>query len=74
MAIAQLLAATLRTQNCRMVVAEWVHPSELKKPIVVSRGWEKQVDQSQLPSRCGGWVARQLVLLLQRKDVKVSHH
>ena len=72
MAIAQLLASTLRLQTHRVVASEWVPPSERNKEIKGKRGWEK-TEPSSSPSKDGGWLARQLIVLIQKKDAKVSH-
>lgn len=72
MAIAQLLASTLRLPAHRAAASEWVPPSERNKEIKGKRGWEK-TEASSSPSKDGGWLARQLVVLIQKKDAKVSH-
>ena len=69
--IAQLLASTLRQRPYRRIVSEWVPPSERRAEQKGKRGWEK-AESANSPSRQGGWVARQLVAAVQRKDVKVS--
>ena len=72
-AIAQLLASSVRLQAYRQVVSEWLPPSERHKEVKGKRGWEKS-GASNSPTRQGGWVSRQLSILLQRKDTKVSIH
>lgn len=69
--IAQLLASTVRTQAHRTAVSEWLPPTERIKEVKGKRGWEKP-DAANSPSRQGGWVARSLTALLQRRDSKVS--
>ncbi len=69
--IAQLLASALRSQSYRIAVSEWLPQIERHKEVKGKRGWEKP-DTVNSPSRQGGWVARQLVALLQRKDTKVG--
>ena len=71
MAIAQLLGSALRLHSYRQAVSEWLPPSERHKEVKGKRGWEK-ADTNSSPSRQGGWVARQLISLIQKKDVKVS--
>lgn len=69
--IAHLLASTLRLPTHRTLVAEWTPPSERHKEISIKgkRGWEKAEETS--AGRGGGWVARVLGGLLERRDVKV---
>ncbi|KAI0929233.1 hypothetical protein AcW1_006226 [Taiwanofungus camphoratus] len=67
--IAQLLASTVRTQAHRTAVSEWLPPTERIKEVKGKRGWEKP-DAANSPSRQGGWVARSLTALLQRRDSK----
>lgn len=69
-AIAQLLASSLRVRTYRLAVSEWLPQSERHKEVKGKRGWEK-TESVKSPSRSGGWAARQLSVLLHRKDVKV---
>ncbi|KAI0086228.1 ARM repeat-containing protein [Irpex rosettiformis] len=71
MAMAQLLTSTLRLPAHRTAVSKWVPPSERNKEVKGKRGWEK-ADSSSSPSKQGGWVARQLIALIQKKDVKLQ--
>ena len=70
MSIAELLGSTLRLQPYRAVVSEWLPPGERNKEVKGKRGWEK-AGTITAPSNQGGWVARQLVALLNRKNMKV---
>ena len=51
-------------------MSEWHPPNERRTEVKGKRGWEK-AEFANSPSRQGGWIAKQLVGLLQRKDVKV---
>ncbi|KAH9945789.1 ARM repeat-containing protein [Epithele typhae] len=70
-AIAELLSSSVRDSCHRLKVSAWCPPAERKAEAKGKRGWEKR-DPTKSPSRQGGWIARTLVALLQRKDVKVQ--
>ncbi|THH14939.1 hypothetical protein EW146_g5460 [Bondarzewia mesenterica] len=71
--IAQLLGSTLRTQEHRHTVAEWLPPADRNKDVRSRRGWEKlDVSNTTAPGRQGGWVARHLTSLLSSRDLKVQ--
>ncbi|KAJ3526622.1 hypothetical protein NM688_g8238 [Phlebia brevispora] len=69
--IAQLLASTLRLQPYRTAVSEWIPPNERHKEVRAKRGWEK-AEPINPSNKQGGWVAKQLIALLQRKDMKLQ--
>jgi hypothetical protein len=68
--IAQLLGTAVRRKEYRQAVAEWMPPAERTKDVRPRRGWEKR-DSSASGARQGGWAARTLTVLMQRKDMKV---
>ncbi|KAI0029217.1 ARM repeat-containing protein [Vararia minispora EC-137] len=69
--IAQLLGSSLRLKEYRHALSEWVPPSERSRDVRPRRGWERR-DPSVSGGRQGGWVARSLTSLIQRKDVKLQ--
>ncbi|KAI0636599.1 ARM repeat-containing protein [Trametes polyzona] len=70
-AIAQLLYVAVRSPEHRVSVQEWCPPAERSREAKGKRGWERR-DRTTSPSRHGGWMARTLTTLLQRKDVKLQ--
>ncbi|KAG5636721.1 hypothetical protein H0H81_007088 [Sphagnurus paluster] len=72
--IAELLAAAVRARPHRRAVAEWLPPAdrarEVKTP--TRRGWEKTSAVAAGPARYGGWVAKQLGVLIQSRDIKLQ--
>ncbi|KAI0683713.1 armadillo-type protein [Cytidiella melzeri] len=70
-AIAQLIAASLRQPGPRNAVSDWLPPTERHKEVKGKRGWER-TDTTHHTNKQGGWAARQLVSLLQRKDAKLQ--
>lgn len=70
--IAQLLASVIRNPVHRTIVTDWLPPSDRLKEVKGKRGWEKpDTTNSNAPGRQGGWVARNLIILLKKKDTKV---
>ncbi|KAH8106958.1 ARM repeat-containing protein [Cristinia sonorae] len=65
---AQLLGAALRSQPHRLAVTNWQPPAERAKEVKGKRGWEK----ADLKKQTSCWAVRQLVVLLQKKDVKLQ--
>jgi hypothetical protein len=72
MSISLMLASTLCAQAYRAIVTEWVPPSDRVKETKGKRGWEKPSLINPHIKQSGGWVAKRLTTLLQRKDCKVS--
>lgn len=72
-AITHLLANTVRTQEQRIMVSEWMPLAERVKVQGSKRGWEKTaMVGSAAPHRLGGWVVRHLARFLTGKDSKVG--
>ncbi|KAF8658905.1 hypothetical protein AX16_001949 [Volvariella volvacea WC 439] len=70
--IAQLLGGTMRTQEHRTAVAEWLPPAEKEKQAKAKRGWEKPaIIGLNAPNRLGGWVAKHLTDVLKGRDNKL---
>ncbi|CAL1705500.1 unnamed protein product [Somion occarium] len=69
--IAQLLASALRSQPYRAAVSEWLPQAERHKEVKGKRGWEK-TDTANPLARQGGWVAKELVSYLNKKDSKLQ--
>lgn len=68
--VANLLASCLRIPSHQKAATSWQPPSE--RPGSGSRrGWETAALKS--PMRGGGWIARQLALLLESNDSKAGH-
>lgn len=56
-----------------MVVTDWLPPNDRIKEVKGKRGWEKpDMTNSNAPGRQGGWVARNLIILMRTRDTKVS--
>ncbi|KAI0373038.1 ARM repeat-containing protein [Pilatotrama ljubarskyi] len=70
-AVAQLLGVAVRNPEHRARVHEWCPAAERTREAKGKRGWERR-DHTTSPSRQGGWVARTLTNLLQRRDVKLQ--
>ncbi|KAI8989797.1 ARM repeat-containing protein [Trametes punicea] len=70
-AVAQLLSVAVRNPEHRARVLEWCPPGERTREAKGKRGWERR-DPTASPSRRGGWIARTLTGLLDRKDVKLQ--
>ncbi|KAL0578786.1 hypothetical protein V5O48_003198 [Marasmius crinis-equi] len=71
--VAQLLAQSLRVMQHRTTVTEWVTQEDRQKEIKSKRGWEKaSAHGMNAPGRQGGWVARNLVVLLGNRAHKVQ--
>ena len=69
--IAQLIGSAVRHESHQAAVADWLPQEERSKEVKGKRGWEKP-GLAKSPSRQGGWVTRQLIALLQKKDIKVG--
>ncbi|KAI0748470.1 ARM repeat-containing protein [Daedaleopsis nitida] len=70
-AVAQLVASTVRDPLHRLRVSDWCPPGERAMETKGKRGWEKR-DLTKSPSRQGGWTARTLAALLHHKDTKLQ--
>ncbi|KAK7472436.1 hypothetical protein VKT23_000551 [Stygiomarasmius scandens] len=67
--IAELVATSIRSQEHRSAVTEWMPPGERMTQIKSRRGWEKSTETTVN----GGWVVRNLCALLSTsKDVKLQ--
>lgn len=70
--IAQLLGAAVRTSEHRKAITDWLPPEDRLKEVKTRRGWEKtSTTNANASSRQGGWVARNLTILLLSRDSKV---
>ncbi|KAH7908768.1 armadillo-type protein [Hygrophoropsis aurantiaca] len=71
--IAKLIASTIRCEDHRNAVVDWLPLAERLKEIKGKRGWERpDMVNSTAPSRQGGWVVRNLITLMQKKDLKLQ--
>ncbi|KAK1224038.1 hypothetical protein PQX77_013060 [Marasmius sp. AFHP31] len=73
--VAELLAQSLRVMQDRMAVTEWVPPEDRQKEARSKRGWEKASAHGvNAPTRQGGWVTRNLVVMLGNRVYKASRN
>lgn len=71
--IAQLLASAIRTMQHRKAITDWLPPAERMKEIKTKRGWEKTAATGpNVIGRQGGWVCKNLAILLHSRDVIVG--
>ncbi|KAI0077112.1 ARM repeat-containing protein [Panus rudis PR-1116 ss-1] len=72
--ICQLLGSSLRSTSYRIAVAAWLPWAERQERLRPKRGWEKadRTRDNNAPARYGGWVSKELIGLIQRKDVKLQ--
>ncbi|KAH7923488.1 ARM repeat-containing protein [Leucogyrophana mollusca] len=71
--IAQLIGSAIRCEDHRNAITDWLPLADRLKEVKGKRGWERpDMVNSTAPSRQGGWVVRNLITLMQKKDLKLQ--